>query len=383
LAATLVGACALAPASADAQGITGPPSLRQLTGDADTVVRARVTAAVAAIEAGGRSYPVVHVDVLATLKGAAGPGATVFANVGPGTASYVDGDEVVLFLRYLERAPELAATALQSRLRYVAVPTGGERIVVTDAIRPPITEAVRRYAELETIQDPDSRGDALRKLSLDLLKSGQPLLINSVMRDLAPGGDAAALTLADLPAMVPLIENPRVPIGTRIALVAELERRGLVFGPARWVRLLRTSSGADLLAVIHALGEHPSAGVNDQLIPLLEQADIAIATAAAGALGVPGNVDAVRRLTANLRRSDPVFRLAVLRSLTRIGTQSARQALELVAARHPDAALRQRAEIAAIVLARRHGTTLAPTFGLTASDAALATAPAPALPDAR
>ena len=54
------------------------------------------------------------------------------------------------------------------------------------------------------------------------------------------------------------------------------------------------------------------------------------------------------------------FAVTVLRSLARIGTQSARQALELVAARHPDPTLRQRAETEAIILARRHGTTLAP-----------------------
>jgi hypothetical protein len=191
------------------------------------------------------------------------------------------------------------------------------------------------------------------------------------MRDFAPGGDAAALTLADLPAMAPLIENSHVPIGTRIALVAELERRGLVFGPARWVRLLRTAEGADLIAVIRAVGEHPSAGVNANLMPLLHDRDFAVATAAAGALGVPGNVDAVRPLTASLGRNDDELRWTALRSIARIGTQSARQALEYVAARHPDPLLRARAEAEAIILARRHGTTLAATLGVTASEASI------------
>ena len=157
-------------------------------------------------------------------------------------------------------------------------------------------------------------------------------------------------------------------------LATELERRGLIFGPARWVRLLRTSHGADLLAVIRAVGEHPSAGVNAHLIPLLGDRDFAIATTAASSLGVPGNVQAVRPLTASLSRDDDALRYAALRSLARIGTQSARQALELVAARHPDRALRTRAETDAIILARRHGTTLAPTFGLIAGEG-IATAP--------
>jgi hypothetical protein len=379
-AATLAAAGALASIMAGAsypaaaQGRPGPASLRQLTQEADAVVRVRVTLATATLEAGGRAYPVVHADVLVTLKGAAAPGAIVFANVGAGAAAFTDGEEVLLFLQHLERIAELAATPLQGRLRYVAIPNAGEKIVLTDAVRPALTDAVRGYAALDTIQDPDARGDALRKLTLEILKSDQPLLVTSTMRDFAPGGDAAALRLADLPAMVPLIESPRVPIGTRIALVAELERRGLIFGPARWVRLLRTSQGSDLLAVLRAVGEHPSAGVAAYLVPLLTQPDLEIATAAATALGVPGNVEAVRPLAVSLGRDDDALRLAALRSLTRIGTQGARQALELVAAKHPDVVLRQRAEIEAVMVARRHGTTLAPTLGFGTFDPAL-TAP--------
>lgn len=377
LALTIVGSVGGAAPHAGAQTVIGAASLRQLTRDADTVVRARITAGTAEIEADGRTFPIVHVEVLAALKGPTAPGALVFANVGKGVARYVEGEEVLLFLRNIERVAELAATSVQARLRYVIIPNAGEKIVLTDTLRPTVSEAVRRYVALESIPDPETRGDTLRALSLELMKSGEPLLVTSVLRDLAPGGDAAALTLADLPAMVPLIESPRVPIGTRIAVVAELERRGLVFGPARWVRLLRTSRGDDLLAVIRAVGEHPSAGVNAHLIPLLGDRDLAIATAAASSLGVPGNVDAVRPLTASLSRNDDALRYAVLRSLARVGTQSARQALELVAARHPDRALRERAETDAIILARRHGTTLAPTFGLTVSDN-LVTAPADA-----
>lgn len=347
-----------APAAAQ-----GPASLRQLIGDADTVVAARVAVPHSELESGGRLYPVVHVEVVSTLKGNAAPGPLAFANVGTGATGFVAGEEVLLFLRHIERVAELAATSLQARLRYVVISNAGERIVLTPASRPVLTDAVRRYAVLEGIPDFETRGEALRALTLELLKSGNPVLIASVMRDFAPGGDASALTLADLPAMVPLIENDRTPIGTRIAIVAELERRGLVFGPARWVRLLRTSEGADLLAVIRAVGEHPSAGVNAHLIPLLNDRDLAIATAAATSLGIPGNVEAVRPLTACLARYDEPLRYAALRSLARIGTQSARQAIELIAARHPDANLRIRAETEAIILARRHGTTLAASLG--------------------
>lgn len=360
----LLLACHLPAARVDAQSTAA--SLRKLTLDADGIVQARILAAHATIEAGGTSYPMVHAEVLATLKGAIAPGNVAFANVGPGSADFADGDEVLLFLRQIDRVPSLASTSLSTRLRWAAIPNAGETLVLTDRTRAALLDAVHGYVALDAIQDPDMRGDALRALTLRLLQSGNPVLVTSVLRDLAPGGDAGALTLADLPAMVPLIESSRVPIGTRIALVAELERRGLVFGPARWVRLLRTSQGSDLLAVIRAVGEHPSAGVNAQLMELLRDRDLAIVTAAATSLGVPGNVDAVRPLAATLGRADTTLRHAVIRALERVGTQSARQALEAIAARHPDSELRRRADLAAITIARRNGTTLAP---MVASDA--------------
>lgn len=369
LVVVVLGVVPAAVGAAAAQ--TTAASLRKLTLEADGIVQARVVAATATIDAAGIAYPLVHVDVLATLKGAIAPGALAFVNVGTGAATFVDGEEVVLFLRQLDRVAELAATALSTRLRWAALPNAGEKL----ASRPLVVDAVRGYVALDAIPDPDTRGDALRTLTLRLLKSGDAMLVASVLRDLAPGGDAGALTLADLPAMVPLIENPRVPIGTRIALVAELERRGLVFGPARWVRLLRTSHGTDLLAVLRAVGEHPSAGVNAQLIEFLGDRDLAVATAAATALGVPGNVEAVRPLASSLARVDTPLRHAAIAALARIGTQSARQALELVAARHPDADLRSRANVAAVEIARRNGTTLAPTLGNTLAGDTVAVAP--------
>ena len=369
------GALGIAGRSA-AQGPGGPVSFRQLVHNADAVVRARILDGAATITADGRSCPVVHADVLETVKGAPASGTLTFANVGAGVATFVAGEEVILFLQHSERVAELAATPLQPRLRYAAIPNAREKVLLaTDADRATITGALRGYAAVDAIPDPDLRAEQLRKLTLEILKGGSPVLIASALRDVGPSGDAAALTVADLPALVPLMESPRVPIGTRIAVVAELERRGVIFGPARWVRLLRTSQGDDLLAVIRAIRDHPSTGVNAQLFPVLAHGDPALATAAATALGVPGNVEAVRPLAAALGRDDAELRHAVVDSLGRIGTQSARQALEMAAARHPDPELRRRAATEAIVVARRNGTTLAPTLGAGASESALAAVP--------
>jgi hypothetical protein len=362
-----------APAAAESAAL--PMSLRRLTFDADVIVRARVVATSATIDAGSVTYPLVHVEVLATLKGTVAPGPLAFASVGEGAARFVDGEDVLLFLQRIDRVAALAATTLPTRLGWVAIPNAGEKLLVSDRSGPALVDAVRRYVALDAIPDPDGRGDALRSLSLQLLRSGEPLLVTSVLRDVAPGGDAGALTLTDLPTLLPVVESSRVPIGTRIALVAELERRGLVFGPARWVRLLRTAHGSDLLAVLRAVREHPSAGVNAQLIPMLSDRDLALATAAATALGAPGNVEAVRPLAESLARSDPAFGAAALRSLARVGTHSARQALELAAAHHPDPQLRRQAEIESIALARRHGTTIAPLLAAPGAADTLATAP--------
>jgi hypothetical protein len=361
---------------ARAQGLAGPASIRQLVRTADAVLRVRILVGTATLELEGRACPIVHADVLEPIKGTAGSGAFTFANIGSGAASFADGEEVILFLQHSERVAELAATPFQTRLRYVAIPNAREKLVLHDADRDTVTGAIRGYATVETIPDPDLRAEQLRNLTLEILKTGSPVLITSAMRDVTPAGDAAALTLADLPALVPLIESSRMPVGTRIALVAELERRGLVFGPARWVRLLRTSRGSDLVAVIGAVRDHPSAGVDAQLFPVLDDRDFRLATAAATSLGVPGNTEAVRPLVVSLGRDDAELRLAAVRSLGRIGTQSARQALELTGARHPDAATRRRAETEAIMLARRHGTTLASSLGLSAAEASLAAAPA-------
>lgn len=82
----LLGAVALVmagPPAASAQSVVGLASLRQLTRDADAVVLARITTAGAELDAGGRTYPIVHAEVRSTLKGSAAPGAIAFANVGP------------------------------------------------------------------------------------------------------------------------------------------------------------------------------------------------------------------------------------------------------------------------------------------------------------
>jgi HEAT repeat protein len=83
--------------------------------------------------------------------------------------------------------------------------------------------------------------------------------------------------------------------------------------------------------------------VTHELIQLLGSPDREVAAAAAVALGAPGNAAAVAPLTVLLEDPESRVRMAAIRGLGRVATNSARQALEAAAASHPDAATRRRA----------------------------------------
>jgi HEAT repeat protein len=134
-------------------------------------------------------------------------------------------------------------------------------------------------------------------------------------------------------------------MGVRLGLLAELDRRGaLEDAPARWVALLEGARGAERVAVIRALGAHPSPPVTAALVGELEGEDAAAAEAAAVALGVPGLAAAAAPLAAALADGPPRLRMAAIRGLGRVGTAGAREALADAAAGHPDPATRRRAE---------------------------------------
>ena len=126
-------------------------------------------------------------------------------------------------------------------------------------------------------------------------------------------------------------------------MTSELERLGLVDGPAQWVKLLRATHGADQIAVVRAVAAHPSDPVTQELIGLLASEDVLLVSAAAISLGVPGNEKAVAPLSKRLGSSEERVRMSVIRGLGRIGTPSARAALAQAAANHPDPATRRRA----------------------------------------
>ena len=201
---------------------------------------------------------------------------------------------------------------------------------------------------------------AWKRLTLALLRSPEPRLAASALNELVLAGDAVDLGEADLPELLGLVAQDlgsgTPGIGIRIGVLAELERRRLVETPERWARLLRDTEGEALLAVVRAVGAHPSPPVTGELLRLLGEDDDAVVYAAVLALGAPSNDPAVAPLGGILEGGNDRLRMAAIRSLGRIATPAARALLETTARSHPDSATRRRAgaELSALGELRAH-----------------------------
>jgi hypothetical protein len=343
LAALLAAALPAGPPSA-AHVVYGRPSLADLVAGADVVARARIErgAAATALGEGGEARPLVTAELLEVFKGDVDPGEVRFAQHGHGVAAFVPGDEVLLFLRAIERSRELAELAATSRVRWVSFQEPGAELSLDEGSSAAFVEAVKGYVAAQAAAEPGAALAAWRELTFRLLRSPEMRLAESALRDLVTRG-GQLVTRDSLPAVAPVIDDLAAPIGIRLGVLAELERLGLVDGPPRWAALLESVEPPALVAVVRAAGAHPSAPVNRQLMRLLEAADADVAEAAAIALGVPGNQQAVAPLANALRLGEPRLSMAAIRGLGRIGTPAARAALEAAARDHPDETVRRRA----------------------------------------
>jgi len=305
-------------------------------------------------------YPVVEAEVLEVLRGDIAPGRLTFARDGHEHPPYALGQDTVLFLRPIAASAALASTTVAANVEWASLPTAVENVRLTANNRTAYLTAIRSYAAIADMPQSAERGARLRTLTIELVISPEPALAHSALRDLALAGNAPLLTRAEAGRIGQLVFDPTVPIETRLALLHETERRRLIFGPTAWARMLRETQGAELGVVMKAVRGHQSVAVNLELEKMLKGPDRALAIAAASALGSFGNIKAVRPLLRELDSPDPALRRAIVRGLGGIRTQSARQALDLVAANHPSPDTRQVALAEVLMLARRHGTTLAP-----------------------
>lgn len=352
LAAAVVLAPGLAPALR-AHIVYGTPSLHELAREADVVVRVRVATArrVVRVERPRVARPVVDVVVLETLRGARLTRLT-FAPHGHGPAEYHDGQEALVFLRRLDRIPELAGTALSDHVRWASLQETSDALPLGPRTRRVWTDAVRRYLSAEALVDPAQREAALRETMLALLGSEEPRIAASALRDLVRAG-ATTIRPLDAPRLEGLVARATAPMTVRVGVLAELERRRLTDAPPRWARLLGEARGRDRLVVVRAAAAHPSAPVTRALLQIVAGGEPEAASAAAVSLGVPGNQDAVAPLEQLLAQDEVRLRFAAIRGLGAIGGAEAVAVLRRTAAFHPDQATRRRARAEEIVLERR------------------------------
>ena len=316
----------------------------QLLQDADLVARVHIVEFpdARAGQEPGEQRPLVAAKVLEVYKGEAASETLEFAQHGHGVAQYEVGDEALVFLRRIERSRELDQLAAAGAASWVSLQEHDSALKLTSATRPAFATALCGYRGAAATTDPAARIEALGRVTLELLRSPEPWLARSALRDLVLMGGALASTemAAELTA---ISDDPDLDVGLRLGVITVLEQQGLVDGPARWAQLLRATPRPDLPVVIRAVAAHPSPPVTAELVKLLAGTEVELAAAAAVSLGVPGNRAAVEPLARALDQGEERLRMAAIRGLGGIATEEALAVLRRAAAGHPDPATRRRA----------------------------------------
>lgn len=337
----------LASVNASAHVIMGTKSLHLRVVEADVIVRGRVLdPELVFVSADGKTRrELVEVQVLEELKGKAGAETLRFAQDGHEVARYRAGQEALFFLEPIAKSRELRALAVPAGPTHVSGQEHDELFLLEAPHGEVLLSATRAFARSESVATTDERVALIRGATLDLLTSGDSQLGAFALASLVLTPDAELVVAADLPRLEKLLADPNVSIGLRAGLVAELERRGLVDGPTRWLTLLQKARPSDLPTAIRAAGVHPSEPVQRHLLGLLEDpnSETEIAAESAIALGTPQNVAVVGALAVALAKGEPRLRNAAIRGLGRIGGPEARRALEQAARYHPDSATQGRA----------------------------------------
>lgn len=345
----------IAAAAARAHIVYGRPTLMALVAGAERVAVVRIVdpLALAVVPETGDQRPVVEASLLVPLKGGGAPGETLrFASHGHGVAEYLPGEEALVFLAPLERSRELSALSA-SGLRWVSFQEHDARYPVTPENRERLLGAVRGYVDAAAQSSPVARIDALRRVTLGLLTSGDARLAAGAVQDLAVSESLPLVTAADVPLLRErVLSSPDAPLGVRLALLVELDRRGLLDATPLWLPLLRDTPLPDRLQVVRVAGRQRDPAVEAALVELLAADEPELVEAAALALADPLHAAATPELARALAHPEPRVRGAAIRALRAIATPAARDALVAAADEHADPDTRRRAAAAARSLGR-------------------------------
>ena len=362
VAATLAWLLVASPSAAHV--IPGAATLSQLARAASVVAVAKIIDPHAMLELGDAKVRrfVVEAEVVEVLRGDVGKGPVKFVPHGHGAEAYEAGEETLLFLQPIEQNRDLAGTKLASAVRFAGIDEVADRITLRPSNRGVFLDAARAYAAVAS-EAAEGQGDALRRTTLRLLTSKEPRLAGFALKDLAlSSAEAGSLVTAeDLPALLAVLDDASRPLSLRVGLLTELERRKLVVGAERWVKLLREAPPAEVSTVARMAGRRGLPEVTAELVRLLqgENGQAAAAAAAAAALGAPGNEAAVEPLGRAVWGPDAKLRWTALQSLGRIASPAARAALARAASDHPDEETRRAAQTEINLLAARQSAPAA------------------------
>lgn len=345
----LILALALSAVPAQAHIVYGTKSLSGLVAESDLVLRARIVSVEERLpltgEPAGDARPAVEAEVLEVLKGSLESERVRFVQHGHGVARFEEGGEALLFLQPIARSRELDALARSGAFAWVSLQEHDQEYALAPPTREPLLAAVRAYVAAAEAPTAELRFASLRRANRALLTSGDAQLAASSLKDLVAAPQLPLVGAEDLPALEPVLADPGTSMGVRVALLSELERRGLVAGTSRWLALLSSDAPSrDRVTAVRAAASSADPAVRARLIALLEDPDPEVAAAAVGAVAVPGNSVAVGPLAAALSDDSPRVRLAAVRGLGRIATPKAFEALEVAAASSADPETRRRAE---------------------------------------
>ncbi len=343
-----VAALCLAPVAA-AHVVYGSKTLHGLVAEADLVIHARIDAAHEPswlpAESGDAGRPVVEAEVLEVLKGRFEAPRLRFAQHGHGVAPFEPGSESLVFLIDVARSRELDVLDRPGGVAWVSLQEHQDAYQLPASRRERVLAVARTYVQAEAAATAEDRIEALHQATLALLGSGDTQLAGSALRDLVLGAGLPLVRAGDLPALRPVLEDSQTSMGVRVALLVELERRGLLDADPVWLRLLSGQvPSRDRVTAIRAAGASASAPARARLIELLGDPDVFVAAAAAAALGAPGRADAVAPLGRALSHDSERVRLAAIRGLGAVGSPAAEGLLQEAARSHPDPATRRRAQ---------------------------------------
>ena len=213
---------------------------------------------------------IVEAEVVETLKGSLEAKRIRFVQHGHGVATFEPGREHLLFLVDISRSRELDILSEATALRWVSRQENDNAFPVDAPTSEALLAATRAYAATEKIASVEARIDLLRSGTLSLITSGDARLAASAIRDLVAAPNLALVTPDDRPALKVVIDDPATAIGVRVALLSELERRGLFDAQTRWLALLADDApSANLVVAIRASGHDGRAPIRARLVALL------------------------------------------------------------------------------------------------------------------